>query len=327
MWSSVRSSQVRIYRSLQEVPDDFGPCALTIGNFDGVHAGHRELLRRVVAKASANGWRATAMTFDPHPVRVIAPDRAPCVMTTPEQRAQAMADCGIEEVLVLPFTISTALLSPHAFVHDVLVCKLKTRAIFVGEDFRFGHKHAGNTALLRALGEEGAFTTEFVEPVHLRGGRVSSSRIRALVQAGQVGVARRLLCQPFALEGKVVTGRGIGRTQTVPTLNLEPDFEVLPQNGVYITRTTDTASARQWDSVTNIGTRPTFSGDAVTVETYLLGELTETPRQISVEFLARIRKERKFDSPEALKARILLDVQSAQRYLRRMGAHAIIKQE
>jgi len=313
-----------VFYSLEEIPTDFGPCALTIGNFDGVHAGHCELIRRVVALAREHGWRAAAMTFHPHPTRVIAPERAPPVMTTPEQRIRAMQRAGIDVILVLPFNESTALLSPDYFVHHVLLNKLKARAVVVGEDFRFGHKHGGDAALLRALGAECGFTTDFVPPVRLRGERVSSSRIRTLVQAGHVGVACRLLSRPFALEGPVVSGHGIGRAQTVPTLNLKPEFEVLPQNGVYVTRTVDPQTGQQWQSVTNIGNRPTFAGDALTIETYLLGELAQTPKNIKVDFLARIRPERKFESPETLKARIFRDVQSARRYFRIEGSRAII---
>ena len=159
-------------------------------------------------------------------------------------------------------------------------------------------------------GQTLGFQTEFVPPVQSRGARVSSTRIRALVEAGRVGLACRLLTRPFALQGPVVSGHGIGRTQTVPTLNLKPDFEVLPKNGVYVTRTNGI------NSVTNIGTRPTFEGDALTIETYILGDVPETPETIRIAFHARIRGERKFASPEALKSRILKDVQSAQRYFR-----------
>lgn len=286
--------------------------ALTIGNFDGVHAGHCELIRRVVAIAREHKWRAAAVTFDPHPARIIAPERAPRIMTTAQQRIAAMKAAGIDEVFVLRFTPEMALLTPEQFVRDVLVGELHARAVVVGEDFRFGHKHAGDARLLRSLGEELGFLTEFVAPVQERGARVSSTRIRALVESGRVGLACRLLTRPFSLEGPVVSGFGIGRTQTVPTLNLKPDFEVLPGNGVYVTRTD------KRNSVTNIGTRPTFDGDSLTIETYILGPLEVTPESIRIEFLARIRGERKFASPEALKARILQDVSSAQRYFRRL---------
>ncbi len=293
------------------------PCALTIGNFDGVHAGHCELIRRVVAIAKEHGWRAVAMTFDPHPVRVIAPARAPRLMTTPQQRTRAMQAAGIDEVFVLPFTGETASWEPEYFVRHVLLEQLGAKAVVVGDDFRFGHKHAGNAELLRKLGEQFGFLTEFVPPVPKRGGRVSSSRIRELVQAGRVGLACRLLTRPFALEGKVVSGHGIGRKQTVPTLNLKTDCEVLPANGVYVTRTR--AEDREWESITNIGMRPTFGGDELTIETYLLSDLTDTPEEIRVDFLARIRAERKFESPELLRAQIMRDVSSAKRYFSRVS--------
>lgn len=313
------SPEFRVFTRLEDVPADFGPCALTIGNFDGVHAGHRQILRRVVEFARDHHWRAAAMTFDPHPTRVVAPDRAPKLMTQPAQRARAMHHDGLNQVLVLPFNESVALWSPEYFVRDILVKKLDARAVLVGQDFRFGHKHAGDTELLSRLGAELGFVTELVPPVSMRGIRVSSSLIRTLVEAGHVSRACRLLTQPFALEGEVVTGQGIGSKQTVPTLNLKPDAEVLPKRGVYITRTHDRDDGRVWRSVTNVGYRPTFQGEDLTVETFLLEPLTHTPRNLRVEFLMRIRDERKFESPEALKARIFTDVRRAQSYFRRMS--------
>ena len=313
------SPEFRIFARLEDLPPDFGPCALTIGNFDGVHAGHRRILQRVVQTALELGCRAAAMTFDPHPTRVVAPDRAPKLMTTPAERADLMRAEGIDELLILPFDAGVAAWPPEYFVREVLVNKLKARAILVGHDFRFGHKHAGDTKLLAEMGRELGFTTELVPAVSIRGARVSSSLIRGLVEAGKVSRACRLLERPFALEGDVVSGHGIGRKQTVPTLNLAPTHEVLPANGVYVTRTHDVESGRTWKSVTNIGHRPTFNGDALTIETFLLEPLDGTPRRIRVEFLTRIRDERKFDSPEALKARIFTDVRRAERYFRRVS--------
>ncbi len=313
------SPEFRVFTRLEDVPPDFGPCALTIGNFDGVHAGHRLILQRVVETARATGWKAAAMTFHPHPTRVVAPGRAPKLMTTPDQRAKLMRDAGLDEVLVLPFDADVASWPPEYFVRDVLTGRLQARAVLVGQDFRFGHRHAGDTALLREMGRELGFATEFIEHVTLRGARVSSSRIRELVEAGRVSLACRLLTRPFVLEGEVVSGHGIGRKQTVPTLNLAPDFEVLPKNGVYITRTHDSETGQTWKSVTNVGVRPTFSGDALSVETYLLEPLEHDPARIRVEFLHRIRDERRFSSPELLKARIFTDVRRAQSYFRRVS--------
>jgi riboflavin kinase/FMN adenylyltransferase len=313
------SPEFRLITRWEEVPGDFGPCALTIGNFDGVHAGHRRILRRVSEMAREHGWRAAAMTFHPHPTRVVAPERAPRLMSTPAERAEIMRGEGIDEVLILPFDAQVAAWTPEFFVREALVRKLKVRAVLVGKDFRFGHRHAGDTKLLEEMGRELGFVTELIPSVSIRGARVSSSRIRELVEAGRVSSACRFLRRPFALTGDVVSGHGIGRKQTVPTLNLAPAFEVLPGNGVYITRTHDAENGRAWKSVTNVGRRPTFNGDALTIETYLLEPFEEAPRRIRVEFLSRIREERKFDSPEALKARIFTDVRRAENYFRRMS--------
>src|SRR5581483_3273463 len=244
---------LRIFRSLAEVPPDFGPSALTIGNFDGLHAGHRRILRRVRELAAARQLRPSALTFDPHPTRVVRPDRAPPLMTTCDERAALMADEGIEQVLILPFGPEIAQLSPEQFVSDILVNKLRVRVVAVGDNFRFGHRQAGNTDVLRQLGSRFGFTTEIVPAVTIRGVPVSSSEIRRLVTAGNVARAARLLERPYSLQGDVVSGHGIGHKQTVPTLNLQPTAEVLPKNGVYITCTDDLDNRRRWQSITNIG--------------------------------------------------------------------------
>jgi riboflavin kinase/FMN adenylyltransferase len=308
----------RIYRSLDEAPDDFGPCALSVGNFDGVHLGHRRIFQRVAALACERGWRAAALTFHPHPARVVAPARAPRLLSTPEERAALMAAEGIEEVLILPFTEALARLSPEEFVRDVLAARLRARAVLVGENFRFGYRQSGDAAGLRALGARYGIEAEVVPPVRLRGWATSSSEVRRAIEAGAVARAGRLLERPYALAGEVVAGFGIGSRQTVPTLNLKTAAEVLPASGVYITRTEDAEDGRRWPSITNVGFRPTFHGEHLTIETYLLEPLEgATPRRIRVEFLRRVREERAFASPEALKAQILGDVARARAYFRR----------
>lgn len=308
----------RVFRRLEDVPGGFGPAALTIGNFDGVHAGHRRILRRVVEIARQKSWKPSVLTFDPHPTRVVAPSRAPLLMTTPEQRCALMREEGIEQALILPFNSDFARLSPEQFVEDVLVAKLDARVVLVGEDFRFGHKQAGNASMLKELGERYGFDIEVIPAVMLRGRRVSSSTVRQLVQIGQVSRAARLLLRPYSLEGEVVPGHGVGSRQTVPTLNLATACEVLPAPGVYVTRTLDLDSQRTWPSVTNVGYRPTFGGDKLTIETFLLQPVgNSAPSRIRVEFLWRLRDERKFETPENLKAQILRDVARAQSYFRR----------
>jgi len=312
----------RIFRSLDEIPADFGPSSLTIGNFDGVHEGHRRIFRRVRELASG-GVKPSVLTFNPHPTRIVAPERAPRLMTSSEERAVLMVKEGIEQVLILPFDTHVAQLSPAEFVAQILVHKLGVRAVVVGDNFRFGHRQAGNAQVLQELGERFGFITEVVAAVTVRGMLVSSSALRRLVDAGQVTRAARLLGRPYSLAGEVVAGHGMGRRQTVPTLNLRPQSEVFPKTGVYITCTRDLDSRRQWKSVTNIGYRPTFGGDQdISIETFLLEPLSgESPRRIRVSFLWRLRDERKFESPEALKAQIFRDVARAETYfLRRSGA-------
>ena len=309
---------MNIFRGLAEMPSDFGPCAITIGNFDGVHVGHQALMRSIVAIAREHGWKAAVLTFRPHPAKIVAPDRAPKLIMTHEQRAAVMASMGIEEILILPFTLEVSRWTPEEFVKTVLVNAMKVRAILVGDDFRFGHKQAGNTDTLRELGRKYEFEVDPIEPVNVRGDRVSSSLVRKMALSGRVNRACRLLGRPFALEGIVVKGHGVGAKQTVPTLNLQPDTEVWPADGVYVSRTHDLDSARVWQSISNIGTRPTFNGDETSIETYLLEPLTgAAPQSIRVEFLWRVRDEKKFPSPAELKAQILKDVTVAQKYFAR----------
>ena len=313
---------MKIYRSLYEIPAGFGPSALTIGNFDGVHIGHRRILGRLKAIAVERGWKASVLTFDPHPTRIVAPERAPRLITSPGRRCELMAEEGVEQVLILPFTPEVARLSPEDFGRGLLVERLGARAVRVGDNFRFGHRHAGDVRLLEELGRRLGFETEIIPAIACRGQVVSSSCIRAMILEGRVSRAGRLLQRPYAVDGEVVSGRGVGSKQTVPTLNLATSAEIIPARGVYVTRTHDLDAARQWNSITNIGYRPTFGqSEELTIETFLLEPLEgTTPRRIRVEFLWRVRDERKFDSPEALKRQILKDAGAAARYFRREKA-------
>ena len=308
-----------IFRSLAEVPAAFGPSVVTIGNFDGVHVGHRRIMRRVLEIARARKLAAAVLTFDPHPARVLAPDRAPKLIMTVARRLQSIESEGIDAVMVLPFSLDFAKLTPEEFVNQILLGALHTRVIVVGEDFRFGHKQAGNVETLRALGGQGGFEVETIGTIERCRERVSSSTVRRLLAEGRVSRACRELGAPFALEGDVVSGQGIGSKQTVPTLNLATPNEILPKNGVYVTRTRDLDSGRRWRSITNVGYRPTFDGAGLTIETFLLDPPGDAaPRRIEVSFLAFIRDERRFESPAALKSQILRDVGVASRLHRRL---------
>ncbi len=309
----------RVLHSFAELDEEPKPCALTIGNFDGVHEGHRRIMREVVELGRSRQLSPSVLTFHPHPAKVVAPARAPRLLSTPEERFELMRQAGIEQVFVLPFDRQFSQLSPHDFVRQILVCGLNAKAILVGANFRFGNRAAGNTDLLQELGETYGFLVGVVEGVSIRGRVVSSTEVRRLVEQGAVSMACRLLGRPYAVEGAVVRGHGIGSKQTVPTLNLDTKAEILPANGVYITSTRDLASGASFSSITNIGMRPTFNGDSLTVETFLLTPLNgPTPTQIRVEFLRRVRDEKKFDSAESLRAQIMKDVNRAQAYFRRI---------
>jgi len=311
-----------IARNLQEAAA-FGPSAVTIGNFDGVHLGHRALVKATVNAARERGLRPVALMFHPHPACVVAPERAPLLLTSPEERSTLLAEQGIEGVLILPFTTELSRLTPEEFVTQVLRDSLQARVVLVGRRFRFGHKQAGDAAALEEIGSRLGIATQFVEEVAWRGRTVSSGVVRRSVMAGDVSTACRLLARPHAIAGDVVHGHGVGAKKTVPTLNLRTEAEVLPARGVYITRTTDLSDGRRWNSITNIGFRPTFGGDEqLSIETFLLDPLEgATPSSIRVEFLRHVRDERKFETVEVLKAQILVDVRQAKTYFRRLAAY------
>ncbi len=316
------SATIRVFQSLEEARAGFGPCALSIGNFDGVHVGHQRLLREVAHLASSKGLRSAALTFHPHPTRLIAPARSPKLLSTIEQRAHWMSECGIEHLCVLPFTAELAAHDPDQFAAEVLVSTLQARVVVVGNNFRFGRNQAGTTDTLRTLGERYGFEARPMGAVLQRNTVVSSSEIRKRLLGGHVVSAARMLGRFYALEGAIVKGHGIGAKQTVPTLNLDAAQEVIPATGVYVTATTDLDRDRSWTSVTNIGYRPTFGGDQLSIETFLLDPLDDpAPERVRVELTHRLREERKFESAEALRSQILRDVYRAQRWHSRF-AHA-----
>ena len=297
---------------------------VTIGNFDGVHRAHRRLLRTTLEAAGDSGLRPAVLMFDPHPSCVVAPERAPRLLTSIEERCELIRREGIENVLVQPFTTELARFTPEEFATQFLRDGLGAKCVIVGENFRFGCKQAGDTQMLRNLGAQLGFEVRLIEIVRWRGRRVSSGEVRKLVAMGEVGIAGRLLERPYAISGEIVTGHGIGSKQTVPTLNLRTEAQVIPARGVYITWTKDLDGTRLWNSITNIGYRPTFgetcgTDNTLSIETFLLDPFDgATPERIRLEFLRRVRDERKFESPEALKAQILRDVGRAKAYFRRV---------
>jgi phosphoribosyl 1,2-cyclic phosphate phosphodiesterase len=292
---------------------------LAIGSFDGIHLGHQAILRAVAGRAQALNAVPTALTFDPSPRAVLRPEAAPSQISTIAQRIAGFRALGLEAAVVLPFTLELSRLTPEEFVQQILLRSLRTRALFVGEDFRFGHKQAGDVNLLRRLGAEHGFEVVVLPPVIYRGEVVSSTLIRKEIADGDVSRAARLLGRQFVLTGEVVSGTGTGRRFTFPTLNLAPEQSLLPCRGVYITRTCLEGENFSRRSVTNIGMRPTFNGSALSIETHLLDEqLPQAPKHIEVRFWERLRDEKKFSGPDELRTQIARDITNADKFFSRL---------
>ena len=309
----------------------FGKCGhssvLAIGSFDGIHLGHQAILRSVAVRARALGAVPTALTFDPSPRKVLRPETASPQISTIAQRMAGFRGLGLEAAVVLPFTLELSRLAPDEFVQQMLLRNLRIKALFVGENFRFGHKQAGDVHLLRKLGAENGFEVVVLPPVICRGEVVSSTLIRKEIADGDVARAARLLGRQFVLTGEVISGTGAGHRFTFPTLNLSAEQELLPRRGVYITRTCLDGEQPSRRSVTNIGTRPTFNGSALSVETHLLeAQLSSPPKRIELRFWERLRDEKKFSGPEELRGQIARDISRANRFFSRLRRFRSIRQ-
>ena len=306
---------MRVISDLQELGHPVAPSVVTIGNFDGVHLAHQTLLRRVVESARPQSLRATAITFEPHPIKLLSPDHAPKLLTPLGRKVELIEKTGIDLLVALPFTRELARQSPLEFVRRVLVDPLHASCVHVGPNFRFGYRQSGDTEILEELGHQEGFHVEVVPLLFMRGDRVSSTRIRELLAEGQVHKANRLLGRPFSSRGPIVAGMGVGRKHTVPTLNLAPIEEQLPKVGVYVTHAL--LGGVRYDSVTNVGFKPTFGDHRLTVETFLLdfsGQIDET--EMEIEFLYRLRDEMKFQNPAILKVQIQEDARRALKFFR-----------
>jgi riboflavin kinase / FMN adenylyltransferase len=304
---------MKVVSSLTD-PDVPHASVVSIGNFDGLHLGHRQILKTVVRRSRELGVKSVAMTFSPHPVRFLAPTHAPKLISTLEQKIRLIESIGIDVLFLVQFDEAFSKLKPSEFIQQYLIDGLKARAICVGNNFNFGYKQQGTTETLKDFSSE--FEVIEVPPVRVRGTLASSSRVRQLVSAGAVSRACRLLGRWVELEGKLVEGAGRGRSVTVPTLNLKSENELIPKNGVYITRIS--LDERPFmDSVTNIGVRPTFAEKDVTIETFVLNEAVPADATTArLDFLWRLRDEVKFESPAALRTQIMKDVNRAQKFLR-----------
>ncbi|MET0645941.1 MAG: bifunctional riboflavin kinase/FAD synthetase [Pyrinomonadaceae bacterium] len=295
------------------------PAVLTLGVFDGLHLGHQLIISRVVERARHLGAVPTVVTFDPHPRAVLHPESAPPLLQTFDQKVEAFGVLGVEQVIVVRFTPEFARVRAEEFLRDVVHERLQAREVYLGRGFAFGRGREGNIELLRRVSGELGFFADEVPEVRLRGQRISSSRIRGLLAAGSVNLARRMLGRPYGVEGRVVRGAERGRTIGFPTANLRPVNRVIPRGGVYVTATLIGGEWRR--SVTNVGVRPTFEREAEpSVETFVMdwgGDLYGDV--VRVRFLHRLRDERRFDSVEALKRQIERDAARARKYFERAG--------
>jgi riboflavin kinase / FMN adenylyltransferase len=306
---------MQVFHKLEDVPANFGPTLLSVGNFDGVHRAHAHVLREIVSRARTSGGKAVAVTFEPHPTRILRPEAGLKLVTPTPEKLRLLEATGIDAVLLLPFGRDLSLMTPRQFAERILKKKLRAREVHEGFNFRFGHKASGDMNLLAELGREMGFEVKVYPEMSLRGETVSSSQIRKLLTAGRVSRARHLLARPFCILGTPGRGRGYGSKYTVPTINLARYEELVPQDGVYITCTR--VGSEQFDSVTNVGNRPTFEAELFAIETHLLNfhpiELTPET-EVEICFLQRLRDEIKFPSVDALREQIARDVKKARRY-------------
>jgi riboflavin kinase/FMN adenylyltransferase len=339
----IEGKVISVYQSLAEIPAGFGPSVAAIGNFDGVHLGHQEILSAVVREAQSLRARAVAITFNPHPEQFLRPASAPLLLTPIEERVRLLGLTGIDAVVVLPFDAALASLTAREFVQNILVDALAVRGLHEGGNFRFGNRAEAGVAELKMFGAEFGFTVHVHAPVHVHGLEVSSSAIRERVATGDMTRARWMLGRTFEIRSTQARGRGIGTRLLVPTVNLAPYDGLLPAFGVYVTRLM--IGERSFQAVTNVGNRPTFGVASFAVESHILdfqpvdhptnedlsvgtpvdhptdeGLSVGTPVDLNdqtpivVEFLLRLRGEQQWPTPKALKEQILKDIDKAKRY-------------
>jgi riboflavin kinase/FMN adenylyltransferase len=310
-----------VFRDPAEVPADFGPSAIAIGKFDGVHAGHRAVIERLKADAAASGARSVAVTFDRNPLALLRPELCPENVVSVDRKLELLGELGIDATLLLTFDQSLASQSPQSFIEDILVEALHVSTVLVGEDFRFGHRGAGTPDLLRELGPEYGFTVDVVDDVHVAGSerRVSSSWIRELLSEGDVTTAARVLGRPVDVRGEVVHGLKRGRELGFPTANLSETIDAfVPADGIYAGWLRDHDTGIRHPSAISVGTNPTFDDVLVRqVEAHVLDEdaLDLYGHDVTVEFTERLRGMVAFDGIDALMLQIAADVDAARTIL------------
>lgn len=318
---------MQVFHKLEEVPYDFGATVLSVGNFDGVHLAHRAVIDNVVTRARDLRARSMVVTFEPHPTRILRPDVAPRMLTPLPLKLRLLEQSGLDAVLVLPFTRDLSLTTPRDFAADIVRGRLRASEIHEGFNFHFGHRAEGNVERLGDFGRELGFGVRVYPELRVRGDVVSSSRIRQLIAAGRIARAARLLGRTFSIVGSPGRGRGYGHKYTVPTINFARYEELVPADGVYVTCTR--IDGEQFESVTNVGNRPTFGADSFAIESHLLNfhpiDVT-ADTEMEIDFLYRLRPEMKFPTIDALREQIAHDVKRTRRYFHLTGSQRLSTQ-
>jgi riboflavin kinase / FMN adenylyltransferase len=297
--------------------DHFPNSVLTIGNYDGIHLGHKQIIERVRARAAEISGTSMLMTFNPHPLSVLRPDNHLGLITPINLRKRIIEDSGIDVLLLLPFTDEFRFTGPEAFVKDILIEKLGIKGLVVGYDFKFGKEGKGNTDILKNLSGQYGFFFEAVDAITLNNEKIGSNRIRKLIMAGDVKKAELFLGRPYSIEGNVLKGYGRGGDIGFPTINIETEFEIIPKNGVYISEVE--VDDKKFRSVTNIGYNPTFNNQDRSIETFILDFSDNLyGKGVALHFHERIRDEIKFSNVDELKHRIGMDVNAARSFFDRV---------
>jgi riboflavin kinase/FMN adenylyltransferase len=298
---------VLLITDLKEIATPFPRSVITLGNFDGLHLGHQELIRKVIRRAKETGSRSIVVTFRPHPLKILAPEKCPPLISIYEEKIKLFEKLGIDVLVKIPFTLEFAKMSPGDFVKGILCDMLGAKEIFVGFNYRFGRGREGNIATLKALGERLGFTVREVEQVSLNGEVISSTKIRHLLRDGEVEHAARLLGRTYTITGIVVKGDGRGKSLGFPTANIAPKHSIIPAHGVYAVRLF--VRDRFYDGIANIGMRPTFDKNVLTIEVHVFDFDEDIyGEDISLYFIGKIRDEKKFGSADELIRQIRRDV-------------------
>jgi len=303
---------MRVIRGIDNLPDpEIVNPVVTLGNFDGVHLGHRKIFERVISAARTEGGTSMVITFHPHPMKVLAPEKNLRLLTPIDQKLRLIEETGIEGVLLIEFTKDFAKMPPEDFIRDVLMDKLKAKHVIIGHNYRFGKHKSGNTRMLRYYGRRYGFRVNVVRNMKLNRFTVSSTRVRQLLHWGRVCEASALLGRPYSIHGRVVRGAGRGKKiLQVPTANISTPHELIPRDGVYAVKAAFDGNV--YDGVANIGKNPTFNGEEMSYEVHLFGYSGDLlGKELTVYFIDRLRGEKKFSSPEELKAQIKKDMDIA----------------